>query len=102
MVEIESTASIVRWFPNDVEIAKRRTPYVAVCSLFHLEPHHVYIYGMHGKLTKVEMAELFTELLNRGITKITAERKGRLVTRDLEQVLKKAGVVDELAVDHVA
>lgn len=94
MIEIETTASIVRWFPNDVEIVKRRTQYTAVCSLAYLEPHHVFIYGMHGKMGKPEMAELFLKLQEQGVTHITAERKGKLVTRDIASCLERAGYND--------
>lgn len=95
MLEIEYTSAVVRWFPEGTKVIKRKTKFKAVCSIFHLQPHHVYIYAMQGELKKEDMVQLFEELSARGVTVISAERKGRIIQKDIRLLLErnKAGVV---------
>lgn len=84
-LQIRPSTAIVRWYQDGSY--ELRSPYKAVCSLNYLEDDHVFIYAMHGVLTKNDMRELFRTLASNGITKLTAERKGRLVTRDIVALL---------------
>lgn len=87
-VHIQHTAATVRWY-REGSFAEK-SPYSAVCSLFFLEEDHVFIYAMNGDLKKSDMVELFQELQKIGIKHITAERKGKLVMRDVDFLLGKA------------
>lgn len=102
MIEIENVSAVARWFPDDVKVIKRKTKFKAVCSIFHLQPSHVFIYAMHGELTKKDMVELFEELSARGVTHVSAERKGRIVMKDIQLLLERnrADVVLEKNDEH--
>ena len=58
----------------------------------HLTSDSVFIFGMHGKISKADMAELFCELQRRGFTTVTAERRGKLTTLDINQLLARSNL----------
>lgn len=89
MMHIESTHFVVRWY-DEADGFRLRKPYRAICSIFLLEEDHVFVYGMHGSLSKMDMKALFEALLDRGVKKVTAERKGKLITKDIEALMSKA------------
>lgn len=92
-ISIEPAVSIVRWY--DAGSFDNRSPYRAVCSVFYLSATTVYIYAMHGRLTRVDMRELFTALADQGVTEVMAERKGKITTRDVVELLAKADLKDD-------
>ncbi len=89
MIHIENSISIARWYDEPDGFEKKK-PYRAICSIFFIDRDHAFIYGMHGKLNKADMKELFEQLYLMGVLKITAERKGKLTTRDVAFLLDKA------------
>jgi hypothetical protein len=88
-VSIKPSGATVRWYDDPNGYAARQ-PYRAICSLVYLAEDHVFIYGMHGSLSKEDMRVFFSQLLQEGVTKVTAERKGRLVERDIASLLARA------------
>lgn len=86
-VHIQSTAGIIRWY--DTGSYEERSTYKAVASYVVTAPDTIFMYGMHGDLSKEDMAAMFLELYKKGIRTILAERKGTIVSRDIEQLLKK-------------
>ena len=91
-ISIEPAVSVVRWY--DTGSFNNRSPYRAVCSVFYLSSRTAYIYAMHGRLTRKDMRELFAELAAQGVTEIMAERKGKIITRDVTYLLTKADLKD--------
>lgn len=89
MVQLEHVNTIVRWYSSKEDLDNNRA-YLAVCSLFWLSPKVVFVYAMNGSLNKSLMKEFFQELQNLGIKQIIAERKGKMVFKDIDQLLLKA------------
>lgn len=89
MVQVEHVNSVVRWYESTEDLKQNR-PYLAVCSMFWLSPDSVFIYGMLGKQTKEMMMEFFESLTELGVLYIIAERKGKMVTKDVKSLLERA------------
>jgi hypothetical protein len=89
MIHIQTATTIARWY-DEANGFEQKLPYRAICSITHLTDKIVYIHGMHGKITKADMLELFIELSLMGIEQVTAERKGEMVTRDVKFLIAKA------------
>lgn len=92
-VNIQPSSATVRWY--DTGSYEEKSPYKAICSYFHINDDTVYIHGMHGTLGKQDMAEFFKQLLSRGVRYIVAERRHRLVTKDILIMLKKGRAITE-------
>lgn len=88
-ISLQPAVSIVRWYDDGCSF-ELRSPYRAVCSVMHLTSTGVFIFGMHGRITKADMAALFRELQAGGVETVTAERRGKLSTRNIKQLLSKA------------
>lgn len=90
-VNIQPASATVRWYENGSY--KEKSPYKATCSYFHINEDTVFVYAMHGNLSKQDMAVFFKELLRKGIRFIVAERRRKLVTKDVLYMLEKARVL---------
>lgn len=89
MVQIEHVNSVVRWYKSEEDLAQNK-PYLSICSMFWLSPNTVFIYGMLGTQSKEMMIEFFEQLVAQGVDTIFAERKGKMTTKDVKRLLKKA------------
>lgn len=90
-VHFEPATTVIRWYEDGCSF-EQRSPYKAVCTITYIRPDTVVISGMHGQLNKSDMAELFKRLVKEGVTKLIAERRGELVTRDLVDMLRRGRV----------
>jgi hypothetical protein len=81
---------MVRWYDQD-QGYENKLPYRAICSITWLGNTQVFLYGMHGKITKEDMKLLFVELALLGATHVVAERKGKFVIKDINFLLSRAG-----------
>ncbi len=90
-VNLQPAVTTVRWY-DDGESFESRSPYRAVASIMHLTPTSVFIFGMHGKISKADMGELFVELQKQGIETVTAERKGKLTARSISKLLERSNL----------
>lgn len=90
-VNLQPSVTIARWY-DEGQSFELKSPYRAICSIMHLTDTEVFIFGMHGTLSKTDMAELFIELRSRGIETVTAERKGQLTRRNIIKLLERANL----------
>ena len=89
MVQIEHVNSVARWYKSEEDLRLNK-PYDSICSLFWLSPKSVFVYGMHGTQTKEMMIEFLKRLTELGAEHIIAERKGRMVTKDIRALLNRS------------
>lgn len=89
MVQVEHVNSVVRWYESQEDLDLNR-PYKSICSMFWLSPKSVFVYGMHGTQTKEMMIEFLKRLTELGVEHIIAERKGRMVTKDIQALLNRS------------
>lgn len=74
-IKHEITNSIVRFY--EVEPQPNTLPsYSAVCSVFWDNPKRVWVYGLHGKLTRGALRELVRLFRGLGVEEICANRSG--------------------------
>ena len=89
MVQVEHVNSVVRWYESQEDLDLNR-PYKSICSMFWLSPKSVFVYGMHGIQSKEMMTEFLKRLTELGVEHIIAERKGRMVTKDIRALLNRS------------
>ncbi len=89
MVQVEHVNSVVRWYESQEDLDLNR-PYKSICSMFWLSPKSVFVYGMHGIQSKEMMTEFLKRLTELGVEHIIAERKGRMVTKDIQALLNRS------------
>lgn len=89
MVQVEHVNSVVRWYHSKEDLDQNR-PYLAVCSMFWLSPTSVFVYGMLGEQSKEMMIAFFERLTELGVVTLVAERKGKMVTKDVRTLLERA------------
>lgn len=89
MVQVEHVNSVVRWYPSKEDLEQNK-PYLAVCSMFWLSPTSVFVYGMLGEQSKEMMIAFFERLVDLGVVSLVAERKGKMVTKDVRALLERA------------
>ncbi len=87
-VHLQDAEIVVRWY-DEGKSFNNSDRFKAVATLVILESNHVFMRGVHGELSKQDMAELFEQLVDRGITRLSAERHGKLVERNLPQLLQR-------------
>ena len=92
-LDIEDVNCVARWFSSKEDLDSG-VGYKAVCNIFFVNPQTAFIYGLHGVLDKSDYRELLTRLKAKGCTTILAERKGKLVSKDIDWYLSK-GAKDE-------
>lgn len=92
-VHIQPISAMVRWY--DTGSYEEKSPYRAICSYFHINDDTVFLYGMQGSMSKQDMAVFFKELLKKGIKYIIAERRRKLITRDIRLMLEKGRAISE-------
>lgn len=88
MIHVQTTTSLVRWYDDGGY--EEKSPYRAICSIVHLNDTQVYIHGLHGIMNKADMLELFEHLDSQGVEQIIAERKGKMVFRDIKALIARA------------
>lgn len=88
MVQVEHVNSVVRWYSSEEDLRLNK-PYTSICSMFWLSPKSVFVYGMHGIQSKEMMIEFLKRLTELGVEHIIAERKGRMVTKDIQKILAR-------------
>lgn len=86
MIQLEHVNTVVRWY-KDSDTAK---PYLAICSIFWLSPETAFVYGMKGDVDKAMLVNFFLQLQKLGVKSLAAERKGKMVYKDVDKLLSKA------------
>lgn len=86
MPHIQNTTATARWY-EEGDSFDQRSAYKAVCTLSYLDEEEVFLHGLHGQITKLDMVKLFTKLKAQGIKRILALRKGKYISRDIDEYL---------------
>lgn len=82
-IHINPILSTVRFF--DGGSYENKDPFVGVATIQYISDTEAFICGLHGKITKNQLADLFRELSDMGITTVRYERHGKEKVRYLKQ-----------------